>query len=217
MTMQDQSTDLVRQGQAVWTNAADSWTQTMQRMFAQTPAGSLGPFDVNHAVDLWFDFAAGLLSANREFAKHLARTASLISSTMSEQVGGAIRQQTDTTVDVVHKQAERAGQTERDAARRDAARRDEARRDEARKDEARKDEARKDEARKDEAKKQDRAEREEPGPADSDARERLSEKYSDMTKAQLQEALAERDLPKTGTVDELRERLIETELSGSTA
>ena len=201
MTMQDQSTDLVRQGQAVWTNAADSWTQTMQRMFA-TPTGSLGPFDVNHAVDLWFDFAAGLLSANREFAKHLARTASLISSTMSEQVGGAIRQQTDTTVDVVHKQAERAGQTERDAARRDAARRDE---------------ARKDEARKDEAGTQDRAKREESGPAESDARERFSEKYRDMTKAQLQEALAERDLPKTGTVDELRERLIETELSGSTA
>ncbi len=39
-------------------------------------------------------------------------------------------------------------------------------------------------------------------------REQAAEKYADLTKAELQEELAARDLPKTGNVDELRERLI---------
>jgi hypothetical protein len=41
------------------------------------------------------------------------------------------------------------------------------------------------------------------------ADERAAEKYEAMTKAELQDELASRDLPKTGNVDELRERLIE--------
>jgi len=38
--------------------------------------------------------------------------------------------------------------------------------------------------------------------------EQAAERYQDMTKAELQEELASRDLPKTGNVDELRQRLI---------
>jgi hypothetical protein len=41
------------------------------------------------------------------------------------------------------------------------------------------------------------------------AQEQAAKKYADLTKAELQDDLAKRDLPKTGTVDELRERLIE--------
>ncbi|MBA2560293.1 MAG: SAP domain-containing protein [Propionibacteriales bacterium] len=40
------------------------------------------------------------------------------------------------------------------------------------------------------------------------AREQAAEKYEELTKAELQDELASRDLPKTGNVDELRERLI---------
>lgn len=40
-------------------------------------------------------------------------------------------------------------------------------------------------------------------------REQAAKKYDDMTKVELQEQLAARDLPKTGNVDELRDRLIE--------
>lgn len=39
-------------------------------------------------------------------------------------------------------------------------------------------------------------------------REQAAHKYADLTKAELQDELARRDLPKTGNVDELRERLI---------
>jgi hypothetical protein len=40
------------------------------------------------------------------------------------------------------------------------------------------------------------------------AHEQAAQKYEQMTKAELQEELASRDLSKTGNVDELRERLI---------
>jgi ElaB/YqjD/DUF883 family membrane-anchored ribosome-binding protein len=45
--------------------------------------------------------------------------------------------------------------------------------------------------------------------AEKAAHEKAAEKYDDLTKVELQEELASRDLPKTGNVDELRQRLIE--------
>jgi hypothetical protein len=43
-------------------------------------------------------------------------------------------------------------------------------------------------------------------------REQVISKYEDLTKAELQDELAARDLPKSGTVDELRERLVADDL-----
>lgn len=40
-------------------------------------------------------------------------------------------------------------------------------------------------------------------------REQADKKYDELTKVELQDLLASRDLPKTGNVDELRERLVE--------
>jgi hypothetical protein len=40
------------------------------------------------------------------------------------------------------------------------------------------------------------------------AHEKARRKYAELTKAELQDELASRDLPKTGNVDELRDRLI---------
>jgi len=176
MTVQDQSTDLVRQGQAVWTNAADSWAHTMQRMFTEAPGGVFGPFDVTRAVDSWFDLAQGMLAVNREYAKNVARAAATIASTMSEQaeqVGDAAREQAGAALNVVREQSQRAEQAQRADSERDGADRE-----------------------------QD----------ESNAREEIEKRFGEMTKAQLQDELAEHDLPKSGTVEELRERLIETVL-----
>ena len=43
-------------------------------------------------------------------------------------------------------------------------------------------------------------------------REQAAKSYDDLTKAELQEELGRRDLPKTGNVDELRERLVANDL-----
>lgn len=181
MTVQDQGTDLVRQGQAMWTNAADSWTQTMQRMFAQSPGGAVGVFDLNRAMDSWFDLAQTMLAVNREYARNIARAASTIASTISEQaeqVGSATRDHAEAAMEVVREETDRAERAQREQTER-------AQRGRARGNGA------------------------QSHRAESDFREETAERYSDMTKAQLQEQLAEHDLPKSGTVEELRERLIE--------
>ena len=43
-------------------------------------------------------------------------------------------------------------------------------------------------------------------------RDQAAKSYDDLTKAELQEELGARDLPKTGTVEELRERLVADDL-----
>jgi hypothetical protein len=54
--------------------------------------------------------------------------------------------------------------------------------------------------------------REQAQAAERAEREQVISKYEDLTKAELQDELAGRDLPKTGNVDELRERLIADDL-----
>lgn len=66
------------------TNIADAWVQTVQRMIAANRAGILTPFDVNRAVDAWFDFAASILAVNREYAKTIVRTATSVHTTGSK-------------------------------------------------------------------------------------------------------------------------------------
>ncbi len=58
----------------------------------------------------------------------------------------------------------------------------------------------------------ERAERQQAAAAKRAEREQAASKYEDLTKAELQDELAGRDLPKTGNVDELRERLIADDL-----
>jgi hypothetical protein len=62
------------------------------------------------------------------------------------------------------------------------------------------------------AREQAQAVREQVEAAREAVREQVAEQYSDLTKAELQDELASRDLPKTGNVDELRARLIADDL-----
>jgi hypothetical protein len=48
-----------------------------------------------------------------------------------------------------------------------------------------------------------------------EARDAAVQKFGEMTKPELQDELAHRELPRTGTVGELRTRLIEAELAGA--
>jgi hypothetical protein len=58
-----------------------------------------------------------------------------------------------------------------------------------------------------------RAERAAARRAKKAAHDASAEQYQDMTKVELSEELASRDLPKTGNVDELRDRLIASDLA----
>lgn len=60
----------------------------------------------------------------------------------------------------------------------------------------------------------ERAERSSARRAKKEAHDSAAELYGDMTKVELSDELAKRGLPKTGNVDELRERLIKSDLDG---
>jgi hypothetical protein len=71
------------------------------------------------------------------------------------------------------------------------------------------------EAAREEVRQEQRALRAEARQVEKAQQQEVAAKYAHMTKVELSDLLAERDLPKTGNVEELRERLIEDELHRS--
>jgi hypothetical protein len=164
---------------------ADFWAQGSQRltdrMLPGVPQINLVPI-----VERYFEFVQRTVDISRDLTIKWAETASTLSGAVREQaesVGGRVREQAESTRDFVHEQADKAEQ----AARQQADKVEEARKELAR------------EARK--------AEREQAKHAHDKARER----YEGLTKAELSDLLEQRHLPKTGTVDELVERLVEAD------
>lgn len=164
---------------------ADFWAQGSQRltdrMLPGVPQINLVPI-----VERYFEFVQRTVDISRDLTIKWAETAGTLSGAVREQaesVGGRVREQAESTRDFVHEQAGRAEH----AAREQADKVEEAQKELAR------------EARK--------AEREQAKHAHDKARER----YEGLTKAELSDLLEQRHLPKTGTVDELVERLVEAD------
>ncbi len=164
---------------------ADVWAQGAQtlsnRMLPGVPKVDLVP-----VVERYFEFVQRTIDISRDLTIKWAETTGMLSGVVREQaesVGELVREQTDTARDFVHEQADKAEQT----AHKLGEQAEQARQEMAR------------EARK--------AEREQARHAHEVARAH----YEGMTKAELSELLAKRDLPKTGTVDELVERLVEAD------
>jgi hypothetical protein len=163
----------------------DFWTQGAQALSNPVLPG-LPQADLVPAVERYFEFVQRTVDLSRDFTIKWAEAASTLSGVVRDQVesvGGLMRDQAGSARDLVHEQADRAEQ----AAREQAEKAERAERELAR------------EARK--------AEREQARQAHEKARER----YEGRTKAELSDLLDQRDLPKTGNVDELIERLVEAD------
>lgn len=164
---------------------ADFWTQGTQKLTDYTPAG-LPRVDMVPFVERYFEFVQRTVDISREFTVKWAESAGMLSGVVREQaesVSGLVREQAESAREFAHEQADKAERTAREQA------------DQA--EQAEKDMAR--EARK--------TEREQARRAHDQARER----YEGQTKAELSDQLDKRDLPKTGNVDELIERLVEAD------
>ena len=164
---------------------ADFWAQGAQtltnRMLPGVPRVDLVP-----VVERYYEFVQRTVNISRDLTIKWAETAGTLSGIAREQadsVGGLVREQTESAREFVHEQADKAEQ----AAHELAEQAEQAGRELAR------------EARK--------VEREQARRAHDKARER----YEGLTKAELSDRLEQRDLPKTGTVDELVERLVEAD------
>lgn len=164
---------------------ADFWTQGSQRLNDYLPSG-LPQVDLVPVVERYFELVQRTVDISRDLTLKWVEAAGTLTGVVREQaesVGGLVREQAESARGFVHEQADKAEQ----AAREQADRAEQAEKDQAR------------EAR--------RVEREQAKRAHDKARER----YEGQTKAELSDQLEKRDLPKTGTVDELVERLVEAD------
>jgi F0F1-type ATP synthase membrane subunit b/b' len=179
-----------RNAQTAFTTTLDSWkdglTSVANQFRAIPSVGTLPQVDVTEAVERQFAFIQQIVDLNHQYARQLAEVANtLTGATRSqiESVGSVVRDQIASASEVARTGADKV----EDAAREQADKAEQAEREQAR-----------------EAAK---AERQEQKQAADKARER----YENLTKAELSEQAAKRDLPKTGTVDELVARLVEAD------
>jgi hypothetical protein len=163
---------------------ADAWTEG-----ARTVTGrlfGLPQVDLVPAVERYFDLVQRTVDINRRLAVRWAEAAGTLS--------GVVREKAESAGDIVRERAEAAG----DIAREQAEKAERAAREQA---------AKAEQAEKELARQARQAEREHARQAHARARAR----YEGLTKAELSELLAQRELPKTGNIDELIERLVEAD------
>jgi hypothetical protein len=177
-----------RNAENVLTTTLDSWKDGLHSVTEQFRAfptvGNLPQVDVTEAVERQFAFIQRVVDLNHQYARQLAEVANTLT--------GVTRQQIESVSTVVRDQVKGVS----DVARNGVDTVEQAVRDQA--DQA-------EQAERQKAKDAAKAERQESKEAHDKARER----YEGLTKNELTEQAAKRDLPKTGTVDELVARLVE--------
>jgi hypothetical protein len=193
---------MTRQYRAVAGRARDAaektpgfWTRgarTVTDLVPGTPRVDLVP-----AVERYFDLVQRTVDINRHLAVRCAEAMGTLSGVIrekTESAGDLVREKAEVAGNVVREQAEKAEQ----AALEQAEKAERATRQQA---------ERAEQAEKELARRARQAQREQARRAHKRARER----YEGRTKAELSDQLAKRELPKTGNVDELIERLVEAD------
>ena len=188
-----------RRADSVLTTAMESWKSGLDSVTSQFRAfpsvGNLPHVDATEAVERQFAFIQQIVDLNHQYARQLAEVANtLTGATRSqlESVGSVVRDQVASISDVARSGADTVEQ----AAQEQADQVEQAAQDQA--DQA--EQAERQQAR--DAAKAERAERKE-------ARDKAAERYEGLTKVELSEQAAKRDLPKTATVAALSARLVE--------
>lgn len=163
---------------------ADFWTRGARTVTDLVPG--LPQADLVPAVERYFDLVQRTVDINR----HLAVRCAEVVGTLS----GAVREKTESAGDLVREKAEAAGNVLREQAEKA-------------------EQAALEQAEKAEQAEQElaRQARQAEGEQARRAHKRARERYEGLTKAELSDQLAKRELPKTGNVDELIERLVEAD------
>jgi hypothetical protein len=168
---------------------AGFWTQGTRTLTDRLPG--LPQIDLIPAVERYFDFVQGTVDINRRLTIKWAGAAGTLSELVrdrAESAGKLVRDKAESAGDVVRDKAESAERTAREQAEKA------------------------EQAEKERAREARFAERQQARQAHDRARER----YESLTKAELSDQLAERQLPKSGNVDELIERMVEADTTSRT-
>jgi hypothetical protein len=196
---------------------ADFWTQGARTVTDLVPG--LPRVDLVPAVERYFELVQRMVDINRHLAVRCAEAVGTLSGVVREKAesaenlvrekaeaaGNAVRDQAEKAEQAALEQADKAEQAAMELTRQVR----QAEREQAEKAEqvARGQAEKAGQAEKELARQARQAEREQARRAHKRARER----YEGLTKAELSDQLAKRELPKTGNVDELIERLVEAD------
>jgi hypothetical protein len=185
MSVTEQYSEATSRATGAVEKVADFWAQGARTLSNQWLPG-LPQVDLVPAVERYFEFVQRTVDISRDVTIKFAEAGNKLSGAARERVesvGGLVREQAESARDRVHEQAGKAEQAARDQAEQA----EQVQRELAR--EARKIE--RDQARQ--------------------AHQKARERYEGKTKAELSDLLDRRNLPKTGTVEELIERLVEAD------
>jgi hypothetical protein len=163
---------------------ADVWTEGARAVTGRL--FGLPQVDLVPAVERYFDLVQRTVEINRRLAVRWAEAAGTLS--------GVVREKAMSAGDVMREKAEAAG----DIARERAVKAEQTAGVQA---------AKADQAEKELARQARQAEREHA----RQAHERARQRYEGLPKAELSDLLAKQDLPKTGNIDELIERLVDAD------
>jgi len=166
----------------------DVWTEGARTVTDRLPG--LPQVDLVPAVERYFDLVQRTVDINRRVAVRWAVTAGTLSGVVREKAGSA--------GDVVREKAEAAGDIARERA---------VKAEQTAHEQTAKVDQKVDQAEKEVELQASQAERKHA----RQAHERARQRYEGLPKAELSDLLAQRDLPKTGNIDELIERLVEAD------
>jgi hypothetical protein len=192
---------------------ADFWTRGTRTATDVVPG--LPRVDLVPAVERYFELVQRTVDINRRLAVRCAEAVGTLSGVVrekAESAGDLVREKAEAADNVMLEQAEKAQQTALEQAEKA---------ERAEKTLARQTRQQAEQAAREQAEKAEQAEQAEKAlalqarQADREqarrAHKRARERYEGRTKAELSDQLAKRELPKTGNVDELIERLVEAD------
>jgi F0F1-type ATP synthase membrane subunit b/b' len=180
MTSTESHNGVARQARTATERSAETWKQGAKTLTVPVELVSKLPtVDLTWPVKQYFQYVQKAVDLNRDLATAWAETVMSLS--------GVVREHAEKVSHIVQDQTESVA----DLAHEQAEQAEQAAREQAEKIE---------QAEKEQARRARQAEREQA--------KQNRERYQGLTKADLSDQLAERELPKTGTVEELIERLV---------
>jgi hypothetical protein len=176
--------DAAGRAREVTEKSVETFKQGVERFTEQVNVvANMPEIDLTEPVARYFGYVQKSVDFNRDLAITWAEIVTSLFGTVreqAEQVTGIVKEQTDTVAEQTVRQTRKA----QDVANEQAAAAEEAKKEQLK-----------------QAKAAERA-------AARQAKKESREQYEGLTKAQLSDRLAERELPKSGTVEELIERLV---------
>ena len=206
MTLTNDYAANTRRAESVLTEALDSWKSGLKTLTAPLQAVPATPqlpqFDFAEALERQVQSMQQVIDVNVRYARQLAEAANTVATAVRQHIEGlntavlaqvnSVSEATQSTVETleesVRETADQAEQAQREQAEQAA----QAEREQA-----------------EQAAQAEREERQQAAKVEREKRQQVREHYRSLNKNELSEEAAKRNLPKSGTIDELVERVVQ--------